>query len=345
MEFKKVFTNEIKEIAGNLSSLIEKAKVDPYKPIQEPPAILSIAGVPLGSFGNFSCVTGKPKSRKTFFLSLLCAAVLDEQNIFPQMESMLKGRKVIHFDTEQSRYHTHAVARRVIDLVNKPEKTGNYEMYCLRPVADKNLEIIESVIKATDNLGLVIIDGVADLINGYNDEEQASMIVKKLLKWTAEKDIHLITVIHQNKADRYAKGHLGSYILQKAETVLEVKRENNPAISTVTPTHSRGRDIEPFSFSIDENGLPFIVDDTGKPTIKKNPHDYDLKENRELIEAVFEGYSELSWRSLSYGLIEAIKTRYNVSIGQNKIRDWIGYFKDQNMIFQKVEKGAYFLKS
>ena len=51
----------------NLATLIKELEVSPFENIDEPPYFLKIKGTPFGSFGNFSCITGKPKSRKTFF--------------------------------------------------------------------------------------------------------------------------------------------------------------------------------------------------------------------------------------------------------------------------------------
>ena len=55
-----------------------------------------------------------------------------------------------------------------------------------------------------------------------------------------ERDIHIHTVLHQNKGTR-TQGHIGTELSNKAETVLQVEKdENNPDISTVKTAHQGG---------------------------------------------------------------------------------------------------------
>jgi Trp operon repressor len=67
----------------------------------------------------------------------------------------------------------------------------------------------------------------------------------------------IITVIHTNKADNNARGHLGSELYNKAETVLQVANKDGTA--SVKPHHSRNIEIEPFSFRV-VDGLPTLCD-------------------------------------------------------------------------------------
>ena len=325
------------------SEAFDQFKIDPYASYAAPPTILEVGGSPFGTLGNFSCVTGKAKSRKTFFLSLLCAALLDEENLRPEFKSHLNGKKILHLDTEQSDYHVSRVAKRVIKLVNHDLRIDIYTPYGLRAAVEDNLSIIESLIYNTENLGVVIIDGIADLINGYNDEEQASMIVKKLLKWSSECNCHIITVIHQNKGNNDAKGHLGSFILQKAETVLQIKKSNNNEISIVEPTHSRGMDINPISFAVNEEGLPYVVEyeATKKTVQKKLPNDYSLESNRSLARELFSEKNELHRAKLLELIRYQVSRCYSVDIGENKCRLWLTYFKEQKMILQSQNNGPY----
>ena len=71
---------------------------------------------------------------------------------------------------------------------------------------------------------------------------------------STEQDCAIISILHQNKADTNARGHLGSELCNKSETVLQV--ENTEGIATVSPVYSRNREIEPFSFRVNGEGLP-----------------------------------------------------------------------------------------
>jgi hypothetical protein len=94
-----------------------------------------------------------------------------------------------------------------------------------------------------------------------NSSEEAAFITNKLLKWSEELDIHIITVLHQNKADNNARGHVGTELINKAESVLSIAKDSTDnELSIVTPEYFRGREFEPFAFSINEHGLPGISD-------------------------------------------------------------------------------------
>ena len=80
--------------------------------------------------------------------------------------------------------------------------------------------------------GLVVIDGIADLVSDVNNLDESSMVIQKLMKWTEELDCHIITVIHSNYGSEKPTGHLGSYLEKKAET--QIQLEINEIVGRIT---------------------------------------------------------------------------------------------------------------
>lgn len=100
--------------------------------------------------------------------------------------------------------------------------------------------MIDYKIRNTRAVGLVIIDGIRDLMLDINNPREATLIVNYLMKWTEEFNLHIHTVIHQNKGDENARGHIGTEINNKSETVLRVEKDkNDDAISTVEAVYIR----------------------------------------------------------------------------------------------------------
>ena len=125
---------------------------------------------------------------------------------------------------------------------------------------DQRLQITERLIYDTPDLGLVFIDGARDMVTSINDEEQATNLSSLLLKWTADLQIHICVVLHQNKNDAQARGHLGTELVNKAETVLSAMKDpENDSISIVQAEACRDKEFLPFAFCINEEGLPLIV--------------------------------------------------------------------------------------
>jgi len=67
--------------------------------------------IPVGTYGNFSFVQAPPKSKKTFFISLLSAVYLNDEinGISGDLKGNRHGKHLIHFDTEQGNFHASLV--------------------------------------------------------------------------------------------------------------------------------------------------------------------------------------------------------------------------------------------
>lgn len=243
--------------------ILQDSFVDAKEEIPEPPVAISkgrLPGgeyIPMGTYGNFSFISAGPKSKKTFLVSLLASAYLGSHDVFVGDLKGFKGdKKVLHYDTEQSRYHAQKTFRRVHRM---SKDATDYYTYALRQFApEERLEFIDWHLRETDKVGLVIIDGVADLLNDINDLEKSNKVIHYLMKWTQDYNIHIITVIHSNFYNSKATGHLGSFLEKKTETQITVTPvEDNPNVVIVDCKRSRGYSFETFSFEV-KSGLPQV---------------------------------------------------------------------------------------
>ena len=300
-----------------------KYKIDVTEVIPKPQIAISLANTKtngfaiIGTLGNFSLIIGKAKAKKSFFINILLATAVSNNHILNRFKSDLKPNKndVLYFDTEQSKYHVQIAVKRICTQINEPEP-ANLTTYGLRSLTPaERLAFIETEIYDNDKLGFVVIDGIKDLVTSINDEEQATNIASKLLKWSEERNIHIVTVLHQNKSDTNARGHIGTELQNKAETVLEVvKAENDTAISIVIPKDCRNIEPEVFAFEINEIGIPIIADNFEIRTeTKKNSFDVTNLENFKKYKLLTEVFS--TNESFNYSrLVEQIgSTRLNSS--------------------------------
>ena len=150
---------------------------------------------------------------------------------------------------------------------------------------EERIAIINEAIYGTNDVGLVITDGIRDLVYDINSPSESTYIISKLMQWTDEKQIHLHTILHQNKGDENARGHIGTELSNKTETILQVEKDKvDSNISKVEVVHIRAMDFKPFAFRINEQALPEIVDGYVVE---------DLKVGRPSKEA-FEPYKEIT---------------------------------------------------
>lgn len=255
--------------------LLKKHLVNIKKPIKRQPVAISIGEHPylqnsyptvFGSYGDFSCLVGASKSMKTFLKCALVACYIggNSNRYFSEIKGHdTTGKYILDIDTEQSPYHTQRAAKRIMAMVGSDYEF--YKPFSLREMnAKTRLEFIDWLVRESEysgNIGLMSIDGAADLMDNVNDLEAANKITQYFMEWTANQNCHLITILHRNFGGAKPTGHLGSSILKKAETVAFVERKDG--ISRITPEYTRNSPFEAFALSIDSNGLPMEVGNGG----------------------------------------------------------------------------------
>jgi len=250
-------------------AIFNNSFVDVNKTIQRQPVCISIGEstyrqmiypIPFGSYGDYSCIVGSSKSKKTFLKSALLAGYIGGQanNHFSDIKGHDSQNKyIIDIDTEQSRYHSQRVFKRVVEMVGANSKF--YKPFSLREYSpNERMEFIDWIFNESEykgNIGLVSIDGYADLINDFNNLEQSLELSEKLLKWSSKNNCHITGILHKNFGSAKPVGHIGSTILKKAETVVFV--ENEDEYTSVSCKYSRNIPFNDFNFTIKDDWLPY----------------------------------------------------------------------------------------
>ena len=249
---------------------LNDSELDVTKQLEAPKAIIQIVDKVASThkykrvftLGNFSAIIGKAKTKKTYLLSAMVAALMDAGNLRWDkfMGNLYDKNLILYFDTEQGLWDCQNVTKRILTMAGKDAK-GRLKVYNLRKhTPQERCQIIEfALLMHGDECLMCVIDGIADLAKAINDEEEATRISSDLMRWTAEYNIHIATVIHQNKQDNYATGWLGSAIMKKCEIILQVSKDAaNPYASFVECALSRSEDFEKFEISINYDGYPVI---------------------------------------------------------------------------------------
>jgi hypothetical protein len=113
----------------------------------------------------------------------------------------------------------------------------------------------------TMHYDLVVIDGIADLQRNTNDLEESDALVTELMAISTIAQTHILCVLHTNPGSDKARGHLGSSLQRKSESVLFVHRVGD--VSVVEPQFCRNEPFERFAFTIDDDGIPMLCDVPG----------------------------------------------------------------------------------
>lgn len=314
-----------------------------------PPEILWVNGSTIGTLGNFSASTGKAKSKKTFNISAIVAAALRNSEVL-QYSAYLpqEKRKILYVDTEQSFYHCHKVLKRIMRLAgcDIEQNSKDFLFIVLREhTPERRREIIGETLRRVKGIGLVIIDGIRDLMYDINSPSESAEIINLLMRWSSEYNLHIHTVLHLNKGDDNTRGHIGTELNNKAETVLQVtKSTQNANISEVKAMHIRDRDFSPFAFRINDDALPELVRDYTFDQPRKDRtfplNELSEQEHRQALETAFgnnviQGYPNI---------IAALKTGYasiGYERGRNKLVDLRKFLENKRMIILEGKGWRY----
>lgn len=241
------------------SQLAAASYIDPEKEYPDPSTILSSNDIPVLTQGDFSAVVGQAGTRKSWFCLLLAACYLSEGR-FPEsspFEAETKPRLLLWIDTEQGASRVARTQRRLARAVG--ETSGKYMFFSMREFEAPTRLMATAYLIIRYKPALVVIDGIADLMNDPNDVLESALIRQFLLSITSRCNNHIIAVIHSNEksiVDK-ARGHVGSEVSRKASTMFNLTSEG---VST-TVAYDKTRDSRPEGFSlIIEDGLPKIID-------------------------------------------------------------------------------------
>ena len=228
--------------------------IDLSEQLPDPQPIVRIWGNLIASRGNVPTVVGLAKSRKTFLTAAVASGFLSSSD-FLGFDTPATG-KVVYIDTEQARAHVHKVARRILRSIGLPTDHNHDKLVvaALRELTpDQRREATGEILRRYKP-DLLILDGVADLCNDPNDLHESEALTCELMRWSSEYDNHILCVLHSNPGGEKARGHLGSALLRKSETVMLVKADGDTSV--VSPQYCRNEPFTEFAFQINASGLP-----------------------------------------------------------------------------------------
>lgn len=204
--------------------------------------------------GNIQTVKGREKTGKSAAGILLLSAIA--KNGFADIKPTKDNFTVLWIDTEQDK---NTLRKRAKEALKAPTGTNNNSIVRIVTLKGESpvnrLEITLQAIK--DNKpDFVFLDGAVDLCEDSNDNKQSKSVVDALMKATDLYNCAILCVIHTNKKDDEARGHLGTILQQKSSEICEVRKNGDEAV--IKQVCSRFADVPdiPFSFGDDFAILP-----------------------------------------------------------------------------------------
>lgn len=220
-----------------------------------------------GTFGNISMIKGEEKARKSWLKSLILGCCFDGNSV--NYSSDIKGHNlrdkyIIDLDTEQDAYYSRLGADRICKMFGTPQSPVIPDNYIAINLREHNAKIRRDYLKwlfmeseYRNKLGVVSIDGYVDMLDNFNDLVESTEFTQSLMKYSTLSKAHITGVLHLNPGQDKARGHLGTILQQKCETVVIIKDEGD--FSSVTCQRGRGKKWDAFGISVNKDWLPYTL--------------------------------------------------------------------------------------
>lgn len=195
---------------------------------------------------NLHTLQGQKKAGKSAAgLALIVAAIKgDFIGITPSRQNLA----VLWIDTEQDKNTLRQKAKAVLSMAGRETMPESLKIVTLRGYgspADALAATLQAI--AENAADFVFLDGVVDLCQAFNDEEKSRAVVRQLEAHAEKYGAAILGLIHTNKYNDEARGHLGAIMQQKSAEIYQVNKEGNAA--QVTQPFSRFAPVPPFSFT------------------------------------------------------------------------------------------------
>lgn len=242
-DLRKLFLSHLEQRYHQTLSALSSCEINLKNPPPKAEVLISVKGVPLGTQGNIFCITGSEGTGKSNYVATLIAGSI--QNCHKQIDTLgleitpnLENQAVLYYDTEQSEVQLFKNVNNLIRRGKLNEKPDFFKAYCLTGMSrnERLLSIVQSIDLFYYRYGairMIVIDGIADLVKGANDETESVAVVEELYRLAGIYNTCIVTVLHFIPNRLKLRGHLGSELQRKSATILSIEKEENSEISVV----------------------------------------------------------------------------------------------------------------
>lgn len=200
-----------------------------YDPDKEPPPnqiVLRIEQKNIGSLQNLVTITGLPKNGKGKYIAAIAAAAISRREIFGISARLPEGKEgVAIWDTEQSDFDFYKSMETIKNLAGIDTFPAHFNAFNVREDDPTEiLKMIDRYLQLSPNCGMLIIDGMLDLLHSYNDEGESKKLINIIKKWTKIYNLLIPAVLHRGKSSLSTVGHLGAMADRASQSILIVEK-------------------------------------------------------------------------------------------------------------------------
>lgn len=330
------------------SADITESLLDFDDDLETPEYTIKLNGANVGPVTGVQTIAAQSGHGKTQTMTLLMSAYLGAQIDCISLIWEKRHPRVLYVDTEMEKGNTQLVVARTARLCNCNISDLKERMFVIRLRDEENhVNIWRKILKATWELkpDVLFLDGMIDIIGDFNDNKEANIIIRKVMKVADFYEMPVWAVMHQNPGTTKMTGHQGSFLERKSTVVLmpiKVCDDEQSGIYhfEIKNGKQRGEDVRPLAFHMERFTLP-NGDTNAYPVIGKSPALPQEKEQEPDLDAFVRRVipkSGITTRDLRLAVEKEFK------IGHTKADQMMWRLEDEKYLFRAQDK-RYFINT
>ena len=347
----KLFLDYLDTIYSETMSALKSCEVDFNNPPPVAQMVVSVNDVPLGTQGNILCITGGEGTGKSNYVTALIAGAIgqSDNNKDKVMDTLgvsvcenSKRKAILFYDTEQSEVQTYKNITNLLRCCGRETMPEYLKVYCLTGMSRK--ERLQAIIQSMDKfhyqfrgIHMVVIDGIADLIKGANDETESIAVVEELYRLTRIYNTCIVTILHFIPSGLKLRGHLGSELQRRAAAILLIEKDTDPSVSVVKALKVRDGsplDVPIMQFAWDKDaGMHVYLGEKPKEEKEKRKEDELVAVARDIFgRQDFITYVDLAEQ------IQAI-----LDVKERTAKSYIKFMREKEIIRKDPSNQSYYI--
>ena len=347
----KLFLDYLDSIYSETMSALKSCEVDFNNPPPVAQMVVSVNDVPLGTQGNILCITGGEGTGKSNYVTALIAGAIgqSDNNKDKVMDTLgvsvcenSKRKAILFYDTEQSEVQTYKNITNLLRCCGRETMPEYLKVYCLTGMSRK--ERLQAIIQSMDKfhyqfrgIHMVVIDGIADLIKGANDETESIAVVEELYRLTGIYNTCIVTILHFIPSGLKLRGHLGSELQRRAAAILLIEKDTDPSVSVVKALKVRDGsplDVPIMQFAWDKDaGMHVYLGEKPKEEKEKRKEDELVAVARDIFgRQDFITYVDLAEQ------IQAI-----LDVKERTAKSYIKFMREKEIIRKDPSNQSYYI--
>ena len=347
----KLFLDYLDTIYSETMSALKSCEVDFNNPPPVAQMVVSVNDVPLGTQGNILCITGGEGTGKSNYVTALIAGAIgqSDKNKDKVMDTLgvsvcenSKRKAILFYDTEQSEVQTYKNITNLLRRCGRETMPEYLKAYCLTGMSRK--ERLQAIIQSMDKfhyqfrgIHMVVIDGIADLIKGANDETESIAVVEELYRLAGIYNTCIVTILHFIPSGLKLRGHLGSELQRKAAAILLIEKDTDPSVSVVKALKVRDGsplDVPIMQFAWDKDaGMHVYLGEKPKEEKEKRKEDELVAVARDIFgRQDFITYVDLAEQ------IQAI-----LDVKERTAKSYIKFMREKEIIRKDPSNQSYYI--